>query len=228
MGELKSAWEIAQEKANRLGKLSAEEEEQQRKQRYRQIGQGVAQKWLDNPETLSLTTELNKHPEEEQELIKRAILSHLLQAVDLKGRSGTSPDPTSYGRSGEVKGDSRSGEVKGDNRSGGVYLRLEKILQEIASLEPESHPITEGITKLIQEYEVAGRKTRQELESKTRETLHQLRISGTAVSDINIEATPQWQQAQQHLLEALEPRLNSLKQELAKIKMTNLTSKNTQ
>ena len=199
MGELKSAWEIAQEKANRLGKLSAEEEEQQRKQRYRQIGQGVAQKWLDNPETLSLTTELNKHPEEEQELIKRAILSHLLQAVDLKGRSGTSPDSMRCGR------------------SGGVYLHPEKILQEIASLEPESQPITEGITKLIQEYEVAGRKTRQELESKTRETLHQLRISGTAVGDINIEATPQWQQAQQHLVETLEPRLNSLKQELAKV-----------
>jgi len=27
MGELKSAWEIAQEKANRLGRLSAEEKE---------------------------------------------------------------------------------------------------------------------------------------------------------------------------------------------------------
>jgi len=199
MGELKSAWEIAQEKANRLGKLSAKEKEQQRKQKCHQIGQGLAQKWLDNPETLSLTTELNKRPEEEQELVKKAILSHLIQAIDLKGRSGATLDPARYSRSGEDK------------------PRLEKISQEIVSLEPKSQPIIEEITKLMQEYDAAERKTRQELESKTMETLHQLRISGTAVGALNIEATPQWQQAQQRLVEALEPRLNSLKQELTKI-----------
>ena len=198
MGELKSAWEIAQEKANRLGKLSAEEEEQQRQQKYRQVGQALAQRYLDNPETLSLTTELNKRPEEEQELVKKAILSHLIQAIDLKGRSGTTLDPARYSRSGEDK------------------PRLEKISQEIVSLEPKSQPIIEEITKLMQEYEGAEGKTRQELEGKTREILHQLRISGTAVGDINIEATPQWQQAQQRLVETLELRLISLKQELTK------------
>ena len=202
MGELKSAWEIAQEKANRLGKLSAEEEEQQRRQKCRQIGQALAHRWLDNPDSLSLTIELSKRPEEEQKLVKRAILSHLLQAMDFKNRSRTSPDPTGYGR------------------SGGVYLRLEKIIQGIVSLEPKSQPLIEGITKLMQEYEWAEGKTRQELESKARKTLHQLRVSGTAVGDINIEAIPQWQQAQQRLVETLEPRLNSLKQELAKINTT--------
>ena len=63
MDELKSAWEIAQERANRLGKLSAEEKEQQERQGYRQIGQVLAQKWLDNPQRLDLTAELNKQEE---------------------------------------------------------------------------------------------------------------------------------------------------------------------
>ena len=175
MGELKSAWEIAQEKADRLGKLTVEEEAQQREQRYRQIGTAIAQRYLDNPETLNLTTELNKRPEEEQESVKRAILNHLIQAMD-----------------------------------------LEKAIQGIVSLEPESQPVIEKITRLLQEYEVAEKKTKQELESNYRETLHQLRVSGTAVGAINVEATPQWQQAQQRLVEALEPRLNSLKQELTK------------
>jgi len=50
MSELKSAWEVAQERANRLGKLSADEKEQQERQKYRQVGQVLAQKWLDSPQ----------------------------------------------------------------------------------------------------------------------------------------------------------------------------------
>ena len=92
--------------------------------------------------------------------------------------------------------------------------RLERAIQGIASLEPKSQPITERITKLAQEHEQAERKTRQELESNYRELLHQLRISGTAVGDINLEATPEWQPAQQGLAELFRPRLDSLKQEL--------------
>ena len=50
MGELKSAWEIAQEKANKLGKLSDEEKEQQTRQRYRQIGQAQHKNGLTVPD----------------------------------------------------------------------------------------------------------------------------------------------------------------------------------
>jgi len=84
MGELKSAWEIAQEKANRLGKLSAEEMEQQERQGYRQIGQGLAQKWLDSSQQLDMTAELNKHEEKEREIIKQALIEHLVEAVKYK------------------------------------------------------------------------------------------------------------------------------------------------
>jgi hypothetical protein len=197
MGELKSAWEIAQEKASRLGKLSAEEEEQQRKQRARQIGQALAQKWLDSFDQPNVAAELNKYEEGERDLIRQASLNCLADAIDLSLIN----QATTIGLS------------ENPRNSGGVS-RVEKAIQGIASLEPTTQPIIEGITKLVQEYEGAQRKTRRELERKGRETLHQLRISGMAVGDINIEATSQWQQAQQRLIEALEPRLNSLKQEL--------------
>ena len=182
MSELKSAREIAQEKANRLGRLSAEEKEQQDRQRYRQIGQALAQKWLDSSQRLDMTAELNKHEEKDRNIIKQAAIEHLLGAIELT--------------------------------SAQVRNNVEKIIKGISSLEPELQPGAEEIGKLVQEYEGAERGIRQELESHYRETLHQLRISGTAVDAINIEADHKWQPARQRLVEAFTPRLNDLKQAL--------------
>jgi hypothetical protein len=182
MSELKSAWEIAQEKANRLGKLSAEEKEQQEKQRYHQIGQVLAQKWLDGSQQLDMTAELNKHEEKEREIIRQALIEHLAGAVEFT--------PT---------------------RS---INNVERVIEAISSLGPEFQPQAEEIGQLIQEYEEAEQRIRQELEGNYRETLHRLRISGTAVDAINIEADPQWQVARHELVEAFTPRLNDLKQAL--------------
>jgi hypothetical protein len=182
MGELKSAWEIAQEKANRLGKLSAEEREQQARQRYRQVGQGLAKKWLGSSQQLDITAELNKHEEKEREIIKQALIEHLAEAIGFTTTQGMNS--------------------------------LKKVIEAISSLEPELQPKAKEIGQLVQEYEDAEQKTRQELESNYRETLHRLRISGTAVDAINIEADPKWQVARQGLVEAFTPRLNVLKRAL--------------
>jgi hypothetical protein len=183
MAELKSAWEIAQEKADKLGKLSAEEQRQQMEQRCQQTGRAMAQRYLGNWEQQRLAIELSSRPEEEQKLITQAIIAHLSEALSLRTAS---PQDT----------------------------RLEKILQGIATVKPELQPTTSQISLLIQEYHQAGNRTRQEIESKTRERLHQLRISGTAVGEINIEAIPQWQEAWHELAQPFEQRLNSLKQDL--------------
>ncbi len=182
MGELKSAWEIAQERADRLGKLSAEEKEQQEKQGYRQIGQMLAQKWLDSSQRLDMTAELNKHEEKERALIKQAIIEHLVEAIEFTTTQGIN--------------------------------RAKRVIEAIGSLGPELQPKVEEIGQLVQEYEVAEQKIRQELESNYRETLHQLRISGTAVDASNIATDPQGQLAWQELVEAFTPRLNDLKQAL--------------
>ena len=182
MSELKSAWEIAQEKANRLGKLSAEEKEQQTRQRHRQIGQVLAQKWLDSAQQLDMTAELNKHGENEREIIKQALIEHLVEAIEF----------TTTRRINSVK----------------------RVIEAISSLMPELQPKAEEIAQLVQEYKGAEQKIRQEMESNYRETLHQLRISGTAVAAINIEADQKWQLARQGLIEAFTPRLNDLKQAL--------------
>jgi hypothetical protein len=182
MGELKSAWEIAQEKANRLGKLSAEEKEQQERQRYRQIGQVLAQKWLDSSQQMDITAELDKHEEKERDIVKQAVIEHFVEAIEFTTTQGINS--------------------------------VKRVIAAISSLGPELQPKANEISQLVQEYEGAEQKIRQELESNYRETLHQLRISGTAVDAINIESNPQWQLARQGLVEAFTPRLNDLKQAL--------------
>ena len=182
MGELKSAWEIAQERANRLGKLSAEEKEQQARQGYQQIARVVAQECLDSSQKLDMTAELSKHEEEGRDIIRQAIIERLVQAIEFTTAEGIN--------------------------------RVKKAIEGISSLRPELQPKVEEIGELVQEYEGAEQKVRHELESDYRETLHKLRISGTAVAAINIEARSQWQLARQRLVEAFTPRLNDLKQRL--------------
>jgi hypothetical protein len=182
MSELKSAWEVAQERANRLGKLSAEEKEQQERQRYRQIGQVLAQKWLDSSRQLDMVAELNKHGDKEREIIKKAVIEHLVEVIEFTTTQSINS--------------------------------VKRVIEAISSLKPELQPKAEEIVQLVQEYEAAEQKIRQELESNYGKTLHQLRISGTAVDSINIEADHQWQVARQGLVEAFSPRLNALKQAL--------------
>jgi len=193
MGELKSAWEIAQGKADRLGKLSAEELQQQREEKCRQTGQAIALRYLENIEPLELDVELEKHPEEEKGLIKRAAAKRLLEALELGSQSGTGRRPAG-----------------GD---GG----MDRVIQGIARLEPKSGAIIEQLRQLFQEYEAATGQTGREIESKGRERLHRLRISGTAAGAINMEAMPEWQQAWQRLKQPFQPRLDQLKQELTKL-----------
>ena len=182
MSELKSAWEVAQERASRLGKLSADEKEQQERQRYRQAGQALAQKWMDSSQRLDLTAELSRHEETGREIIKQAIIEQLMEAMGFASTQAIN--------------------------------NVKRTIEAISSLKPELQPKAEEVGQLVQEYELAEQKMRQELESGYRETLHQLRISGTAVDAINIEDHAQWQLARQGLVESLAPRLNALKQAL--------------
>ena len=182
MSELKSAWEVAQERANRLGKLSADEKEQQERQRYRQAGQVLAQKWMDGSQKLDMTAELSKHEEKGREIIKQAIIEHLVETIGFANTQAIDS--------------------------------VKRVVEAISSLKPELQSKAEEMGQLVQEYELAEQKIRQELESNYRETLHQLRISGTAIDAINIEDNDRWQLARQGLVESLAPRLNALKQAL--------------
>lgn len=179
MGDIKSAWEIAQERANRLGKLSAEEQKQQKEQECRQITAGLAQNYLDSSETQDITTMLDKHSGEEKSLIEAALFSLLTEAITFDSQD-----------------------------------RAEKAARGIVTLEPKAQPIVGRMIDLLTEYHQAGERIRKGVESKVKEVLHQLRISGSAIGEINIEGSPQQQQDLQRFRAPLEQQLDALKRDL--------------
>jgi len=83
MGEMKSAREIAQERADRLGKLSSEEERKQKEQECRQIAQGIVRSYLDSPGVEDIAARLDKYRGEERELILAAAVGLLTGEITL-------------------------------------------------------------------------------------------------------------------------------------------------
>ena len=183
MDELKSAWEIAEQRASRLGRLSAEEQQQQERDRCHQIGRVLAGKWLDGSERLDLPAELGRHGEEDRALVKHAVIEHLIEAID----------PSAA-----------------DNAA-----RVTRAIAGIESLAPELQPKMDEMRRLLHEYAEVERRARQEMENTCHERLHRLRISGTAVAGINLDATEEWQAAQRRLAETFAARFDGLKRDLA-------------
>ncbi len=83
MGEIKSAWELAMERAEKLGKLSPEELKRQKEDRYGSIGQALADKCLGGLAPWQLDVELQKYQSDERELVRTALVSRLVQAIEL-------------------------------------------------------------------------------------------------------------------------------------------------
>jgi len=83
VGEIKSAWELAMEKVDKLGKLSPEELRKQREDKCRSIGQGLAERYLGGMLLRDLKLELDKRKSEERQLVGEALASKLIDAIEL-------------------------------------------------------------------------------------------------------------------------------------------------
>lgn len=82
MGEIRSALDIALEKAARLGKMTAEELRRQQQEKLDRIaGALIARYAITRPGQLGI--EIDKHPEQERRQLRRAALALLLAEVDL-------------------------------------------------------------------------------------------------------------------------------------------------
>jgi len=184
MDELKSAWEIAEQRASRLGRLSAEEQQQQERDRCHQIGRVLAGKWLDGSERLDLPAELGRHGEEDRALVKHAVIEHLIEAIDPSAADNVD--------------------------------RVTRAIAGIESLAPELQPKMDEMRRLLHEYAEVERRARQEMENTCHERLHRLRISGTAVAGINLDATEEWQAVRQRLVEDFTLGFNDVKQTLTR------------
>lgn len=80
---IKSAWEIAMERVERLGKMSPEELRKKNRQERMEKGLSLATKYLAGASLRDLLLDLDKHGSEEKDDIKDGIVSGLLAAVEL-------------------------------------------------------------------------------------------------------------------------------------------------
>lgn len=188
MSEMKSAFEKALEKAEKLGKLSAEEMRQQKEEEYTPVGRAIADRYLGHGHSSILEEELNRYGGDEKAIVVRTALSRLEEAISLE--------------SDEIAEKAIAGvlSLKGTDRIGEIGERLTALLQEYREAKQ---------AKYEQE--------KEHVERREREVLHQLRISGSAVGDINLKTSKEWARTSQELLSQFDVRLDELKRELSEV-----------
>lgn len=84
---MKSAWEIAMEKAEKLGKPSEEELRKMRRETYGPIGQGLAKKYLSGLPVRDLQKELAKYAGEEKTVVLESLTTALRGSITLDSRA---------------------------------------------------------------------------------------------------------------------------------------------
>jgi hypothetical protein len=145
MGEIKSAWEIAMERVEGLGKLSPEELRKQKEEEYALIGQVLADKYLGGLGFWQLEVELDKYGAEERELVKRALISKLAQAIELGNYERL--DKAMEGISG-LKQKKRIKEIKDE---------IEQLFQEYKQVEEkESREVEKSAREILHQLRISG------------------------------------------------------------------------
>jgi hypothetical protein len=81
--EIKSALEIALQKAERLGPLSAEEQKRAKEEELAQSGAALAKRYLNGAPLRDIERDLAKASDDERSLVNHHLLSHLLEAMGL-------------------------------------------------------------------------------------------------------------------------------------------------
>lgn len=81
--KIKSAFELAMEKAQKLGDLSDEERQRLKDEELREAGDALAKRFLNGLPFRDVELELAKHKEDERSTISNHILSHILKKIDI-------------------------------------------------------------------------------------------------------------------------------------------------
>ena len=185
MGEMKSAFEKALEKADKIGKLSPEEMREREEAEYTPVGRAIAERFLGHGHKQILKEELERYSSDENGVVVRAALSLLVKSIDL-----TSSDLIERSLDGllTLKGKERIGET------------IDSIIILFAEFQE----------KREQEYE----REKENIDKSERELLHQIRITGSAVGPINPKASESLNLVYEQLSSRFNERLETLKQEL--------------
>lgn len=83
MGEIKSAWELAMEKVEKLGKLSDEELKKQRQEKWETLAQALLDKYLGGLALWQIEVDIQKQRESERAGIKDCLARKMVSSIEL-------------------------------------------------------------------------------------------------------------------------------------------------
>ena len=193
MGEMKSAYERAMERAGKLGSLSPEEMKKQEEERLLTIGKAIADKYLTHGSTQVLSGDIEKLKAEDRALVSKGTWLGLAGSI-------------SFDRGATIESLGRVAEglmaLAADNKG--------TIEEGIG-----------GVKKLLEELEAELDRTYSSeyshLESERRVLLQGLGISGSAVGGVNVEGSSAWQLIEEALRGQYNAKLEPLKQKLSQM-----------
>lgn len=185
MDEMKSAFERALERAERMGKLSPEEMQQQNEARFVPAGESIAQRFFEHGHISILAEQLDKLESEGKAVATRSALSTLIGSIDLDNKDIT--ERALEGING-LKGSDAIGKFSEDIVDlFGQYAWQKKLWYE-------------------ENAEDAGKEIKERMAS--------VGIFGNAVAGINIENDDDWYRKSDELRSEFNSRLNVIKKAL--------------
>ena len=193
MGEMKSAYDRAMERAGKLGKLSPDEMKKQEEERLITIGRAIADKYLTHGSTQVLKGDIDKLRSDDRVLVSRGARLGLAGSICFdKGVTLEALDRVSEGLVALASG--KKGQI--DELIGSVKGLLEELEAELDRTYSSKF---------------------SRLESERRGLLQGLGISGSAVAGVNVEGSSAWQQIEDGLRAQYSSKLEPLKKKLAEV-----------
>jgi len=182
---IRSSWEIALEKAEKLGRLSPEEAQKKLEEEFYPRGKALAEKYLKGLPRRDLEIELGKFTDEKQKaIVKRGFLATLAGEISLE----------------EAEKSARA--LEGISLVGGGSASA-RTAETIAALIHTYQEAKDNLYKSCQQTVSAG----------VTEQLKQEGISGSAIQ-VNVLAAKEWQDARKQLFSSYDVDLASLKKNL--------------
>jgi hypothetical protein len=83
MGNIRSSWEIAQEKVDSLGDLSSEERTRHKEEQYRSKVVALVHQYLDDKDIRPVRKELDKYTGKERDMVEYILLGEFISSIDL-------------------------------------------------------------------------------------------------------------------------------------------------
>ena len=191
MGEMKSAYDRAMERAVKMGSLPPDDLKKQEEERMITVGRALSEKYLEHGHTKVLNDDIGKFRAGEKDVVSKGARLGLAQSLSFnRGVTLESLDRVAAGL--------RS--LTSDKQGA-----IEKMFGSVKTL----------LDEMEAEMDRTYSNEFSRLEDERRGLLKQLGISGSAVAGVNVEGGSAWQQIEAGLRAQYNAKLEPLKRDLS-------------